>query len=138
MGSRKRCKSVNLHQDFYSLLSFSYLNSCISIWLLLTPLVVEPGYFLVKAGLLKCFHAGRDIIAAVLRPALMVTIASSLDSSCKFLHEGIHCGINILVEAFPVIPHSFLEVSELGYLANPSYTAIARQIFIDVFVKLVG
>ena len=84
------------------------------------PLAVEPGNLLFKARLLKCPHAGRDVVAAVLGPTLMIIVASRLDSCREILHEAGHCGIHLLVEALPVIPYPFLKMRELGNLADPS------------------
>lgn len=101
------------------------------------PLAVEPSHFLVKAGLGKSSHACRDIVTAVLGPPFMVTVASSLNQCSEVLHEGIHSGIHIFNEPFPVRPHSFLESREFGYFSNPPRTAIVRQILIDEIIEQV-
>ena len=106
--------------------------------MLRVPLAIEPSHFLIEARFLKCSHASRDIVAAVLRPAFMVTVASGLNSCREFLHEDSHCGVDLFKKAFPVMPHTFLKSREFGNFSNPPRATVAGQVLVDELVKTIG
>ena len=64
------------------------------------PLPVQPFYLLVETRLGKFVHAIGRVVAIVLRPPHVVSIARLLNLFDKGIHERVHIGINFLIDLY--------------------------------------
>ena len=75
------------------------------------------------------------IIALALRPTDEIIITGNLNTCSKGVHIGLHLGIDLLIEALPIMPYPKLEMRELGDFTNPPAATIAGLVLIDELVK---
>ena len=117
---------------------FATITYCVIVALCRAPLAVQPSNFLMKTWLTKGFHACGNVVTGILWPSPMVTIPGCFNSCSEFFHEDSHRGVNVFIEALPVIFHAFLKTRKFGNLCNPPRAAVTRHVIIDEVIELVS